>query len=63
VSALYFVYHMWSVVPKRGFTALQLAVETGHIDIVDMLLKAGADVNTKHGVSWRCIGYAECCHG
>ena len=39
--------------PHAGFTALSWAVLAGEIEIVDQLIKAGADVNAKNGVGTR----------
>jgi ankyrin repeat protein len=43
--------------------ALIIAADNGRIDILVMLLKAGAEFDAKYGVSSRSIGYGDCCHG
>ena len=36
---------------KNGYTALHLGADRGHIDVVGVLLQAGADINAKDHVS------------
>jgi len=37
---------------QGGFTPLHLAVLSGHVDIVHILLEAGVDVTVRDGVIW-----------
>jgi len=39
---------------KKGYTALALGVKAGHLEIVKLLISAGAEVNTKNNV-WYSI--------
>jgi len=36
---------------KKGYTALALGVKAGHLEIVKLLISAGAEVNTKNNVT------------
>jgi ankyrin repeat protein len=50
--------HAYRILPSsstHGPTALHKPAAKGHIDIVNMLLKAGADVNAKDEVSDSCV--------
>ena len=43
------------IVIKDGWTALMVAIERGHTDILSQLLSANADVNIKGNVSTTII--------
>ena len=44
--------HPLLVAPQMGRTAMQVAALRGHVEIVELLLKHGADVEAKDEV-WR----------
>ena len=39
-----------NAVNKKGYSALALAVKNGFVDIVELLITRGADVNTRNNV-------------
>lgn len=39
-----------NAVNKKGYSALALAVKSGFVDIVELLITRGADVNTRNNV-------------
>ncbi|MBM4190066.1 MAG: ankyrin repeat domain-containing protein [Betaproteobacteria bacterium] len=41
--------------PESGDTALHVAARAGHLDGVDVLLKAGAAVDAKNGLGWTAL--------
>ena len=45
---------------KDGKTALMMAAEGGHLEVVKALIEAGADVNLHHSVCWLVITYINC---
>lgn len=44
--------------PRRDTTALMLAADGGHLDIVNALIKAGADINAKDQYGWTALIWA-----
>lgn len=49
--------------PQYGHTALCHACLSGHIDVVDLLLKAGADINATNRVRRKLCAYKNESHG
>ena len=45
---------------QNGFTALIVANQEGHCEVVRMLLEAKADINMKNNVSERCSSDSVC---
>jgi ankyrin repeat protein len=45
---------------QHGYSALALAVKSGHLAIVKELISAGADINSRNNVALTLVGRAKC---
>ena len=57
---LFHVYTILSLTVQDGYSPLYAASENGHTEIVDLLVRAGADVNQATTQVYTCIRTCTC---